>query len=262
MSVACDASLDDYVIVIPSYNRLTVFKSKTLAFLKKHGVPRCKIYVFITEQDIISYKEIENDVILQVGLLGLSNQRDFIFDFFPVGTKIVSFDDDVSDMFIKINDDLVPIASLDVLIKKGFALCEKHGASLFGVYPVRNTFFMKNNKESTTKITTNLRFIVGPFFGCINPGSTIRGEGHDEKEDYLRTIKFWLKDSAIIRFNHLSLQTRVYAGGGGITKGVARLERERLVVAKLLAQYPQYLKPKKCKSKYPEIRLLSVYKSE
>ena len=238
----------DYVVVIPSYKRLSVLKAKTLALLKRHNIPRDQIYIFVaSEEERLTYKELESDATLITGVLGLSQQRDFISDYFPIGTKIVSFDDDVSDILIKIGDALAPISSLDALIRKGFKLCDLYGASLFGIYPVPNAFFMKK------RITTDLRFIVGPFFGCINPGSSIRGNGYGEKEDYLRTIKFWLKDKSIVRFNHITLLSKVYAGSGGLQND-SRLQRERIVVAKLLSEYPQYLKPKKSKSKFPELR--------
>ena len=47
----------DYKIVIPSHKRSNVIKSKTLAFLEKHNISKEKIYIFVAEDEIDTYKK-------------------------------------------------------------------------------------------------------------------------------------------------------------------------------------------------------------
>ena len=44
-------------------------------------------------------------------------------------------------------------------------------------------------------------------------GDTILG---DEKEDYARTIQYFLKDKQIVRYNYVSHITTYYRGSGGM----------------------------------------------
>ena len=56
-----------------------------------------------------------------------------------------------------------PLYSLIGLIERGFELVTAEKCSLWGIYPVNNGLFMKDT------ITTDLRFIMGSFWGIINP---------------------------------------------------------------------------------------------
>ena len=92
----------DYIIVVPSYNRVDIFKKKTLAFLKKHNIGSDKIFVFVANEE---QKSVYNspDYITIVGVLGLVPQRNYICNYFPANKLIVSFDDDVDD-----DDEVAP----------------------------------------------------------------------------------------------------------------------------------------------------------
>ncbi len=64
-------------------------------------------------------------------------------------------------------------------------------------------------------ITTDLKHIVGSFWGQINPGKDVRIH-LQSKEDYERTLQFWEMDGVVVRFNNISPQTAYYKTPGGL----------------------------------------------
>ena len=248
----------DWVIVIPSYNRVNTLKEKTLAVLSQYKIPKSKIYVFVAnkEQETL-YKELKNDVgHIVVGVKGLAEVRNFIFDYFPKGKRLVFMDDDVRSLIefdgaAKRHEQ--PLRSLTTVINKGFAECEKANARLWGVYPVPNGFFMKDT------VTTDLRFIIGSFWGCLNPGSELKLKYGSEKEDYQRTLQFWEADGVVVRLNFVAPKTAYYKEPGGMQDDgmEARVAKQKTAVALMMKAWPQYIKmnPRR-KSGYPEILLM------
>jgi len=94
-----------YTIIIPSYNRAECLRDMTLTMLKKQGIPKNNINIFVankTEEKI--YKEtipsnLYNEII--VGRKGLLSQLKFINNYYPEGTHLVRFDDDIERIFKK-----------------------------------------------------------------------------------------------------------------------------------------------------------------
>jgi len=91
--------MTDYVVAIPTYKRYGEVTKKTLPTLKRGGVPKSKIHVFVankTEEKLYREK-MDPDTYgkIVVGKKGLVNQRIFISEYFPMGTCVVSLDDDV-----------------------------------------------------------------------------------------------------------------------------------------------------------------------
>jgi hypothetical protein len=258
---------DNWIIAIPSYKRAETLKTKTLAILKKYNIPSSKIFIFVAnkeEEDI--YKKIlqagdYNKII--VGVPGLGPVRNFILDYFPLGKKIVFMDDDITG-FLEYDENQKrherPLRSLLTIIKKGFNEAEKHNASLWGVYPIPNGFFMKPS------VSTDLKFIIGSFWGFINTGT--KGEKGiklemSEKEDYLRTIKCFIRDGVVIRLNYVAPKTAYYKEPGGMQSDPDRLKKQYIAVDWLIKTYPKYVKlnPSR-KSGYPEIRLVKMKSEE
>lgn len=248
----------DWVIVIPSYNRVETLRQKTLAVLSQYKIPKSKIYVFVAnkEQETL-YNELKDHVgHIVVGVKGLGEVRNFIFDYFPKGKKLVFMDDDVRsliefDASTKRHEQ--PLRSLTTVINRGFAECNKANARLWGVYPVPNGFFMKDT------VTTDLRFIIGSFWGCLNPGSELKLKYGSEKEDYQRTLQFWEADGVVVRLNFVAPKTAYYKEPGGMQDDgmEARVAKQKAAVVLMIKEWPQYIKmnPRR-KSGYPEILLM------
>jgi hypothetical protein len=245
----------DYSIVIPSYKRAETCRDKTLALLHMYRIPKESIHVIVANAEEKAAYEATLDPktygTILVGVPGLSEVRNWIFKHFPKGSNLVCCDDDIKG-FIEYDGTKKrhekELVSLKSVIKRGFSECKKAGARLWGVYPSANGFFMKPT------VTTDLRFIIGSFWGCINPGSEITLE-RSEKEDYERTLKFFAKDQTVIRLNFVSPKTAYYKEPGGMqTRN--RLRHQQVAVKTLLKKYPDLVKANPTrKSGFPEIRL-------
>jgi hypothetical protein len=245
----------DYTVVVPSYKRAEGCRDKTLAVLHEYRIPKENIYVVVADKeqkkeyeatlDPKTYKEI------LVGVPGLAEVRNWIFNHFPKGKALVSCDDDLRG-FIEFDKTKKrhekKLVSLEKTIQRGFKECKKANCGFWGVYPSPNGFFMKDS------VTTDLRFIIGSFWGCFNPGNEIHLD-RSEKEDYERTIKFFVKDGCVVRLNFVSPKTVYYKEPGGMQTR-DRLKPQQQAVKALLKDYPQYVKINTTrKSGFPEIRL-------
>ena len=244
--------------MIPSYKREETVQKKTLATLKKYGVPASRITIFVADKDQKEAYEaaIPKGTVKEyiVGEPGLAQVRNFIMDYYPTGTKIVMMDDDVSGFVERTKDGkMKPLESLTEVINTGFAEAEKTGASLWGVYPVPNGFFMKPT------ITTDLKFIIGSFWGIINPGAS-GPKGiklpMSEKEDYIRTLMSFDRDGKVVRINYVSPKTAYYKEPGGMQTDPKRLEKQKTAVAYLMKTWPdKVMENPRRKSDYPEVLL-------
>ena len=258
--------MSDYIVAIPSYKRSENISNKTLKVLNDKGISPKKIYIFVAnkqeERDYL--KNVDNKLYnkLIVGVKGLRNQRNFMTDYFNEGQNIVELDDDVEEMYqmVEGNDKkpssrkLKIINNLDMLFKDAFKLCKKYGAHLWGVYPVENPFFMSK------KITTDLRFIVGPVWGKINRHDKKFKLKLNEKEDGERTLHNYHADKSVIRFNDITMKTSYYQTQGGMQSENKDRKKEGLKSAKYLnKKYPKYTKIwLGKKSGHPEIRMNDI----
>lgn len=218
----------DYVIAIPSYKRAK--QLITLNTLFRHKIDRKKIYLFVVEEEYEEYKN--QPVELVIGMKGLSQQREFITQYFPENTNIVCLDDDIEE---------IDVENLDDFLQNAFRKCREENAYIWGVYPCWNPFFRQTKKD-----TTCLNFICGAFYGIINRPK-LQSIKHqftsDSKEDFERTIKYFLEDGIVLRFNKVGFKTKFY-GNGGIGSFEERLEPSRIDCELLFINYPEFGKIK------------------
>lgn len=245
----------DWRVVIPSYKRPEGCRDKTLKVLHEYSIPKERIYVVVADKEQEKlYKETLDPKTyghILVGVPGLAEVRNWIFKHFPKGDPLVCCDDDLRG-FIEFDASKKrhekPLVSLKKVFERGFAECQKAGCRLWGVYPSPNGFFMKAG------VSTDLKFCIGSFWGCFNPGSEIMLE-RSEKEDYERTLKFYEADGCVVRLNFVSPKTAYYKEPGGM-QTIDRRKPQEAAVKALLKKYPQYVtrNPTR-KSGFPEIRL-------
>ena len=247
-----------YVIAIPSYERAEILRDQTLEVLISSGVPSRVIHVFVAnpeEAEIYGralprhkYKEIV------VGVRGITEQRKFISAYFPVGTKIVSMDDDVRSLLILGQDGKMHVHDrLDAFFREAFVELEKRNLFLWGVFPTPNPFYM----VSQAPVTSTLKFVIGTVHGYIN-----RGMGHTEllptvpeKEDVQFTIAHYIKDGGVLRYNHVSFKTKFKNPKGGLGGIEHRFEPNREAAEYLVETYPQYCRLKIRKNGMHEVVL-------
>jgi hypothetical protein len=222
-----------FVVAIPSYNRVETLRAKTLFLLAKYNIPKELITIFVAnKEEEALYKAGIPEVLygsIVVGVKGLMEQRNFIDQYYPLGTHIVCFDDDVSELLILKDGSLVQIQSLLNLIYKGFQECVQHKFHLWGISPVANGFYMKD------VIHTNLKFIPGWFYGVINRRIPLT---ICYKEDYQRSLQNAVKDGGVIRFSFVAAKTTMGAKGGLNMKVEDRILMNRESSRFLMETYP------------------------
>jgi hypothetical protein len=236
--------MTDYVVCIPSYKRAELCNEKSLTMLKNNHIPSKKIFVYVANKEeydeYIKVLDKSKYNKLVVGIKGLVPQRQFIMEQFPEGKHIVFFDDDVSKIDLSMSS-ITRGKTLDYFFKHAFKECHKNKSYIWGVYPVFNPFFRKERPEMTTCLT----YIVGAFYGIINRPNlkaielTITKE-NGQKEDVERTLKYFVEDGIVLRFNRIGFMTKYYGKSGGLGTFEARLKPMLEASKKLKAKYPEY----------------------
>jgi hypothetical protein len=156
------------------------------------------------------------------------------------GKHIVFFDDDVQSIDLTMSSRFKG-KSLDHFLKEAFKECKTHKSFIWGVYPVFNPFFRKSRAE----LSTCLNYIVGAFYGIINRPTlksiqlTITKE-NGQKEDVERTIKYFVEDGIVLRFNRIGFVNKYYGKSGGLGTFEDRLKPMLEASQKLLKQYSEY----------------------
>lgn len=259
--------LKDYVIAIPSYKRANTLNTRTLKLLQEYNIEETRIYIFVADQE---EKEIYEKTIdkyynqIIVGEVGIKNIRNFMPNYFDEGQHIVYMDDDLYRIEECVNDDLLEdkknnklqrLSLLHYFIENAFKTIENNQFGCWGVYPVYNPYFMKPTNENINKYTTTkLSYIIGFLTGCINHRDCeIRTI--DDKEDYEKSIKYYLKYDGLVRYNNITVYTKCYKEPGGMQVERTK-ERIHNSAVYLVETYPMLcsLNTSK-KSGYSEIRL-------
>jgi hypothetical protein len=219
----------DYVIAIPTYRRSDSLQSKTLSLFK--GLPN--VYVFVAnEEEYNTYRAAIDPTYYKemiVGVVGLIPQRQFIIDYFPKDTFILYADDDLVAMVRRVNEKtLERVDDVGCVIREGFAEMVKAKANIWGLYSNTNPFYMKPT------ITTDLKFIIGNFYGIRNTKDPkYRLHYEDGQEDKERCIRYWLADKCMVRLNSIAIKTKMFSKGGLETptrKADTEKSTERFVV--------------------------------
>jgi hypothetical protein len=225
----------DYQIAIPSYRRPNTIKQKTLRLLKRYKVDPKRVTIFVANDD--EYRTYKAALAgspyskLVIGELGMGAVRNFIHQYYPEHTYLVSFDDDLQRLLRWVDGKTFwDVFCLErEVIEPGFRACERSGARLWGIYAAPNPYYM------TPRVSFGLQYIIGSLFGCLNRHDCL--VTLDDKEDCERSILFYLADGAVCRLEHITVKTAYYNEPGGMQ--VERTERRIYESAKYLAEkYP------------------------
>lgn len=229
--------MSNYVVAIPTYDRADVIANKTLHTLLDGKVNKNKIYIFVAnKEEEKKYREkVPSNMYhkIVVGKLGIMNQRIFISKYFPEGQYVVSMDDDVEELLMMKNSEkLVKMHDLDAFFMDAYKELKKEGLYIWGIYPVRNPFFMKK------KISTDLKFIIGVLFGYINRHLKQLQPSIETKEDYEQSILYYKMDGGVLRYNYITPKTKFNAEGG---LGKDRFARYKKAAEYLKKTYPDII---------------------
>ena len=231
----------DYVVAIPTYDRVEKIQKKTLKILQDYKINQ-KIYIFVNDKSQYDlYKngleaDTYTDIIIS-NTKGITDARNYIATYFPEGTKVVCLDDDLGTFVKKTGNKVAKLKDLNAVFTEGFKKCEEEDTKLWGIYPVPNGLFMKDT------ITTTLKFIIGLCYGFISTpkDKSLLTNVVKQKEDYERSIKYYIKFGKVIRLNYISVRTTYYSKGG-ISSWMENRKKDMEVSAKaLLKEYPEYV---------------------
>ena len=225
-------------IAIPSYKRHKYLGDKTLKTLHNFGYEIKDIDIFVgNDEEYELYKSEYPEYNIIVGVVGMRQIREFIFNYYDEGTQVLSLDDDIIDIKMKNpNEDekscLVKLDNLKEIIDKGFKQCIENNTILWGIYPCDNHGFMKNN------ITTHLAFCVGWMWGCIIDKECLK-LNISQYEDYERTVKVFKKYGKVIRLNNICAKTKYNNNIGGMCDDnrINIMKRDLEILKELYSDY-------------------------
>jgi hypothetical protein len=192
----------DYEIAVHSYKRPETLRDKTAKLLELYGIPAARVTVFVADDsELETYEAALRDSPyrgrIMIGDPGL-RLLNYIHQYYPEGTRLVCMDDDFVDLYRLKEGGLVRVDDLEQVIRDGFRLCLAHGASLWGVYPAKNAFFMRREPR------VGLVYIAGAFWGGIN--SRDLPITLDDLEDYERTLLHYERDGKVCRIDYVTFE--------------------------------------------------------
>ena len=244
-------------IAIPTITRYKTIKQHTLSYLEKTDINFKNVDLFLSnEEELPHYKEeLKNYPInfIVTNQKHVNTQRNFIVKYYKENQLVLGIDDDIKNIEIKVNDKkTTTLTNLIDFVHKAFEICLPNKIDIWGVNPVLNPFFMSN------KITFNLKYVPAGFYGWRNSyqdKAFVSTNPEYGKEDFERSIRYYIADGGVGRFNYVSMNTKYYAGSGGINS-YRTVEYEQKAVEWLIKKFPLYcsLNTHK-KSKWPEVRL-------
>ncbi len=230
--------IDNYNIVIPSYNRYELIKQKTLKWIIDNKLyENNNVYIFTPQIDEYcdSLESLgEEYFTIHLCPIGLINARNYIMEYFDLGTKLLILDDDL-DSITNLNENNNDINSE---IIKTFEIMKKENIKLGSINPTNNSYF------SDKKIHIGYYFCIGACYFLINDRFYLFNTD-DELEDYSRSILYYKKNGKILRNNNLLLKTKYNQLGG--MYDIERNSKRTQQAIKLFLQYPDYIQLKKKK---------------
>ena len=265
--------MHNYVIAIPSYKREHTIKIRTLATLESYNIPKDLIYIFVAnKEEYTKYctsldKSYHKHII--ISKVGVKHIRMFMSTYFKEGQNICYIDDDIysieeavfnskskKKLLEKLKDKglepttvnkkkwkkscqvFIKLKSLDTFLQEGFSILKQSGHTLFGINPVYNPFFCTIKDKQNSHITYNLKYIVGAMCCVINSRKGEIRHVHD-KEDYERSIRYYLLTGGTPRFNNISIVTKYYKEPGGLqSSGHREWDKVHKSAMFLLLAYP------------------------
>lgn len=219
-------------VAIPSYQRQDMLLTHTISFLMANKYPAEKITIFVaSEQECEAYRaKLPRTCYgnLVVGMRGLLNQRRVISEYYPQGQVILQMDDDVKGIKSLRSDQ-----NFLSLVNYGVSLLKSKKSGLFGVLP------NDDGRKMKEQLTTHLSHILGSFFIHVNDKDCVPHV--EEKEDYERSILYFLKYGSVLRWQGAGVATVYRANPGGLQQE-GRVDRMKKGADYLLENYPEYCK--------------------
>lgn len=210
----------DYQIAIPSYKREKTIIDKTLNVLFRYNIDPKKIKVFVNDEEPDEYEKYKKalskwdyvkDIEIVKGVPTIGKQRNFIEKYYPEGTNLMMFDDDIEQVQKKLGDKLVQVVDLEEeVIFRGFKDCKKVGAKTFGIYASANPYFMKHRNYH------KLCYIIASMFGVVCEHDDFLNRETNHGEDYEYSIRQYIKNGVLVRLDDITVKSNYYKEEGGL----------------------------------------------
>tara|TARA_R100001510_G_C7615520_1_gene177790 strand:- start:158 stop:940 length:783 start_codon:yes stop_codon:yes gene_type:complete len=231
----------NYKIAIPSYKREQTIKNKTLKLLESFKIDSKKITIFVADSDeLYKYKKsLENtpyeENIVQ-GVLTIGEQRNFIEGYYNEGEKVMMFDDDITGIKKKKDQDLIDILDLEKeIIFRGFNEAEKLGSKCFGIYAAANAYFMKD------RVYSKLCYIIASMFGVIIEKNNFLKRVTNHGEDYEYSIRQYIHNGVLCRLDNYTVISNYYKEEGGL-QAFRTKDYVKESIEKIQDMFPEYCK--------------------
>lgn len=213
--------LKDYQICIPSYKRHDTVMKKTLAVLESYNVDPARIKVFVNAEEEGEYEnytrtlattEYTKDIEVVKGVPTIGKQRNFIEKWYPEGTYVMSFDDDIEEIQVKDGEqNLLRVEDFERdVVLRGFQACEDNNAKTFGIYAASNAYFMKH------RTYTKLCYIIASMYGFIADPDPSLDRVTNHGEDYEYSMRQYRKHGVVIRLDDITVKSNYYKEEGGL----------------------------------------------
>lgn len=228
----------DYSIAVPSYKRSKTIQDKTFKVFEHHKIDPSKVTVFVanTEEEEVYQEALKGHDYgsnIVVGVPTIGAQRNFIEKWYPEGTRLMMFDDDIQEVQRRKDEKtLEPIDSLeDEIIFQGFSEAEKAGAHTFGIYAASNAYFMK------PRIYTKLCYIIASMFGVIVDHDDNLARVTNHGEDYEYSLRQYVKHGVLCRLDNYTVKSNYYKEEGGLQE-IRTKEYVRTSIEKIAELFP------------------------
>lgn len=213
--------LDTYQICIPSYKRHDTVMKKTLKVLESYNIDPNRIKVFVNDQEegeydnyvrTLSSTEYTKNIEVVKGVPTIGAQRNFIEKWYPEGTYVMSFDDDIEEVQVKTGEQtLGRVEDFEKeVIERGFKACEENNAKTFGIYAAANAYFMKH------RTYTKLCYIIASMYGFIADHDEGLNRVTNHGEDYEYSMRQYRKHGVVIRLDDITVKSNYYKEEGGL----------------------------------------------
>lgn len=235
-------------VAIPSYQRSKTISQKTLKFLCENDYPKELITIFVaSEEESKIYKSDISSYLygqIIVGVPGLKPQRNFITQHYAEDEIICCIDDDVDKIVCR-------YLTFPEILDKAIIELTLNTCGLWGVMPKDDT------RCFSDCVTTHLTHILGSFFICRNHKDIICNT--EEKEDYERSILYFLRYGSVRRYKGAGVRTKYGINEGGLQQP-GRIDRMADGSKYLSEKYPSACKAI-VKNDKPDLRLNWHYKN-
>lgn len=194
----------EFVIAIPTYKRYVL---KTIAYIKRQHIPSDMVTIFVANQPEYDayYAQWGNEYKIVIGELGIGPQRNFITSYYPVGTYVVSMDDDIRDLH-----NLKGVG-FHIWIQECLDWMRESGIGLLGINPTTNVFWRTMSSAPTFQAG---RYLAVGVFHIYKIDVRIKPLEFTMVEDYERSIKYLHLDGAVGRYNGIVMKHTGWACGG------------------------------------------------